>query len=146
MIIYLIQQGEIMFSKYPSKSLPSIKWGLFHYIKPFDDRAPVKEIAEIASKYSINLGDNKVIGLNYLFTNGFITYEQADMLAKQLQQCTYFTHDHMDAFIALIQDQEVRQIPIDDVVNTLHLLTMDQARSIANGLTREEAMTNLPSL
>ncbi|KTD73397.1 hypothetical protein [Legionella tucsonensis] len=141
-----------MYRKYPRKSLPSIRWGLFNYEKPFD-REIKKEIKEIASKYSFSLVSYEVLGLNYLFTNHFMTLEQANMLAKQLvnwvgmyekQKSKFFTDDHMDALIALIQDQQVRGVPIDEVVNNLQLLTRDQARRIANGLTREEAMTNLP--
>lgn len=149
----MIKQEEIMFSKHSRKSLPSIRYGLFHYTKPFDYRKTAKEIQEIASKYSFSFRDNEVKALNYLFTNHFITLEQADMLAEQLvnwkgifegQLSTYFTDDHMGALIALMQDQQVRQISIGDVVNNIHLLTSDHARRVANGLIREEAMTNLP--
>ena len=56
---------------------------------------------------------------------------------------TFFTGDHVDALIALVQDQEVRRIPVEQVVNQIINLTSDQARRIANGLTSEEALSNL---
>ena len=141
-----------MISKYHRKTLPSIRHGIFDYVKP-QVPGTVKEIADIASKYSFSLGSPKVEALNYLFSNHFITLAQAEMLAKQLvswkgtherRESLWFSDDHKRALIALVQDYPIRQIPIEEVVNNLQGLNSDHATRIANGLTREEAMTNLP--
>ena len=97
------------------------------------------------------MDEHKVGALNYLFTNGLITIKQADMLAGQLvnwhgmteagNPSTYFRYNHESALIALVQDQEVRKIPLDKVVSYIEGITDFHAIRIANGLTREEAMT-----
>ena len=139
------------------KQLPSIRLGLFHYMKPFSRANIAKEIQGISSKYSFDAGSLKTVGLNYLFTNSFITLDQVDLLAKDLcnwkgrivsftrdqegysKESEDFTHDHMDALIALVQDQRV---PMEIVVDRIQLLTPDQARMIANGRSREGIFTD----
>jgi hypothetical protein len=142
-----------MLNRFLQHSRPSFQGGLFHYIKPMSHKM-AKEIEDITLKYSLHLGSYEAKGLNYLLSNRFITIGEADFLANKLtswegrvinfqdtsvERTKFFNADYMDALIALIQD---KCIPLEKAVATLQFLTCDQARGIANGLTREEVLTD----